>query len=105
MPNVANAAPVLLPAANINLDTVEFNFATLNVQLDSNTLSFLNANEGVMNNYPIYSVVVMHNGSSISLRCSEEVYKKASALARGQRVSIVVRCDMRNNRFRLVDIG
>lgn len=105
MANVANAAPVLLPAANINLDTIEFNFASMNIQLDSNSLCFLNATDGVIGGYPVYSVMVLHNNSSISFKCNEEVFKKASALTRNQRVSIVIRCDIRNNRIRLIDIG
>lgn len=102
---MANVANVVNSNANINLDNIEFMYSTFNVQFDSSTLAFMGCSEGVMNGSPFYNVMLMHNNSSFSLSCSSEVYEKCQSLERNQRVSVVVRIDMRNRRNRVIDIG
>ncbi len=91
--------------ANIDLDKVQFNWSTLNLQLDSSSLQYLNVSNGVMNGSPFYNLTFLHNGSSTTLPCSLEVYEKAAKMQPNQRCSVVVRVDLRQRRNRIVDIG
>lgn len=90
---------------NVNLDKELFMADSIDVQLDSATLLFVDATSGMYNDNPYWKINVSLHGGSYSFPCSQEVYQKVSSLTRGQRISLVLSVNLRYKKIKAVDIG